>query len=55
MINKRIRLLCSHVSHAPLHFAFRDSGVAQRHGFELELDIVNVNLGEKPVKFPDGI
>jgi len=35
-------MLCSAISHMPLHFTFRDSGVAQKHGFELELDIARV-------------
>ncbi|MEE9145252.1 MAG: hypothetical protein V3U06_10850 [Candidatus Binatia bacterium] len=46
----KIRLLCSHVSHMPLHFVFRDSGVAQKHGFELEVDIINIKQGERPVR-----
>jgi NMT1/THI5 like len=38
----RIRILASHVSHTPLHFTFRDSGVAERYGFELEVDVARV-------------
>jgi hypothetical protein len=50
MALKKIRLHCSHVSHMPLHFTLRDSGVAQKHGFELEVDITNIRLGDRPAK-----
>lgn len=46
----KIRMLCSAISHMPLHFTFRDSGVAQKHGFELELDIARVSQGGRPVR-----
>ncbi len=38
----KIKLLSSSISHMPLHFVFRDSGVAEKHGFELDVDIVKV-------------
>jgi len=38
----RIRLFASHISHTPLHFIFRDSGVAEQYGFELEVDVARV-------------
>ena len=50
MVLKKIRLHCSHVSHMPLLFTLRDSGVAQKHGFELEVDIANFKLGDRPVR-----
>lgn len=54
MALKKIRLHCSHISHMPLHFTLRDSGVAQKHGFELDVDIANFKLGDRPVrKFSD--
>jgi hypothetical protein len=50
MALKKIRLLCSEISHMPLHFVFRDSGVVQKHGFELEIDVATVKLGDRPVR-----
>jgi ABC-type nitrate/sulfonate/bicarbonate transport system substrate-binding protein len=38
----KIKILASSISHMPLHFVFRDSGVAEKHGFELDVDIVKV-------------
>lgn len=48
MVRDKIRLLCSDLSHAPLHFTLRDSGIPETHGFELEVDIVRVQRGDKP-------
>ena len=39
---EKIKLLSSSISHMPLHFVFRDSGVAAKHGFELDVDIAKV-------------
>ena len=50
MVLSKIRLLCSDMSHMPLHFTFRDSGVTQKHGFELEVDIAEVKQGSRPVR-----
>ncbi len=50
MVLSKIRLLCSDISHMPLHFTFRDSGVTQKHGFELEVDIAEVKQGDRPVR-----
>jgi hypothetical protein len=45
---QKIKLLSSSISHMPLHFVFRDSGVAGKHGFELDVDIAKVpQLGKK--------
>ena len=46
----KIRMLCSDISHMPLHFTFRDSGVAEKHGFELEVDVARVSLGGRPAR-----
>jgi len=44
----KIKLLSSSISHMPLHFVFRDSGVAAKHGFELDVDIAKVpQMGKK--------
>jgi hypothetical protein len=50
MLTRKLRLLSSHISHMPLLFTLRDSGVTEKEGFELELDIVNVSLGQKPAR-----
>jgi hypothetical protein len=49
MALKKIRVLCSDMSHLPLHFAMRDSGAPQNHGFELEVDYVGT-VGERPLR-----
>ncbi|HEX9878649.1 MAG TPA: hypothetical protein VGB25_00475, partial [Candidatus Binatia bacterium] len=46
----KIRILCSDISHMSLHFVFRDSGVSQKHGFELEVDIAKYPQGGRPVR-----
>jgi ABC-type nitrate/sulfonate/bicarbonate transport system substrate-binding protein len=44
----KIKVLSSSISHMPLHFVFRDSGVAEKHGFELDVDIAKVpQMGKK--------
>jgi NMT1/THI5 like len=45
----KIRVLCSDMSHLPLHFTMRDSGVPQKHGFDLEVDYVGTT-GERPLR-----
>lgn len=56
MVLPRVRLLVSSVSHLPLHYIFRASGVTRKYGFDLDLDIVNVPQGNKPVrKFSDRV
>jgi len=46
----KIRMLCSDISHMPLHFTFRDSGVAQKHGFELEVDVARMSMEGRPAR-----
>jgi NMT1/THI5 like len=46
---EKIRLLCSAVSHMPLIFTLRDSGVTEKYGFELEVDIAGF---DRPGKLP---
>ncbi len=46
----KIRMLCSDISHMSLHFVFRDSGVSQKHGFELEVDITKFSQGGRPIR-----
>jgi hypothetical protein len=47
---QKIRLLCSAVSHMPLIFTFRDSGVTEKYGFELEVDIAGFSQPGKPAR-----
>jgi hypothetical protein len=52
MALKKIRVLCSDMSHLPLHFTMRDSGAPQKHGFDLEIDYVGT-MGERPLRSLD--
>ena len=45
---EKIKVLSSSISHMPLHTVFRDSGVAAKHGFELEVDVAKVPQRGKP-------
>jgi hypothetical protein len=38
-----VRLLCSDVSHMPLLSVWRDSGIAERHGIRLEVDVCGIS------------
>ena len=40
--SSKIKLLSSSISHMPLHFVLRDSGVTEKYGFELEVDVAKV-------------
>ena len=44
---EKIRLLCSAVSHMPLIFTLRDSGITEKYGFELEIDIAGFDRAGK--------
>jgi NMT1/THI5 like len=48
MIEPRIRMLSSHISHMALQYVWRDSGVTQRHGFDLEVDVCGVEIDGRP-------
>ena len=50
MLTQKLRLLSSHISHMPLLFTLRDSGVAEKEGIELEIDIVNIPSEQKPAR-----
>ena len=47
---EKIKVLSSSISHMPLHTVFRDSGVAEKHGFELEVDVAKVPQRGKPTR-----
>ena len=44
-----VRMLASDISHLPLLLAWRDSGVTQRHGFDLVVDVAHVERPGQPV------
>jgi len=46
----RIRLLCSDASHLPIHLTLRDSRIAEKYGFQYELDAVGVSRDGKPAR-----
>jgi len=48
MVKPVINMLASDISHMPLLVVWRDSGVTQRHGFELALDIANARQEGRP-------
>jgi hypothetical protein len=54
MVNPQVTMLCSAISHMPLHFVWRDSGVTQKHGFELKVDLAGAGLpGECRIPMSD--
>jgi len=48
MIEPRIRMLSSHISHMALQYVWRDCGVTQKQGFELEVDVCGVEIDGRP-------
>ncbi|HEY2989485.1 MAG TPA: ABC transporter substrate-binding protein [Candidatus Binatia bacterium] len=52
-LNNKVRMLCSDLSHMPLHTIFRHSGVTEKHGFELEVDIANIEVGGSIIKMSE--
>jgi hypothetical protein len=40
-------MLCSSASHMPLLYVWRDSGVTERHGFRLDIDVAGA---ERPAE-----
>lgn len=48
MVQDHIRMLCSDISHMPLLFVWSGSGVAEKHGFQLKVDVANVDLEGQP-------
>ena len=39
MVKPIINMLASEISHMPLHCVWRDSGVTQKHGFDLAVHV----------------
>jgi hypothetical protein len=46
MVKPQVRMLASIISHMPLHAVWRDSGVTQKHGFDLIVDACNVPMAD---------
>ncbi|HEY3303749.1 MAG TPA: ABC transporter substrate-binding protein [Candidatus Binatia bacterium] len=53
MALNKVRMLCSDISHMPLHTIFRHSGVTEKYGFELEVDIANLKTGDSVIKMSE--
>src|SRR5581483_9396618 len=47
-VNPKVTMLCSSISHMPLHFVWRDSGITQKHGFEMTVHVTNHSLNGEP-------
>ncbi len=53
-VKPQMKMLASDVSHLPLLYVWRDSGVTRKHGFELELAAANVEIpGQQFVPMDD--
>lgn len=48
MIKPTINMLASEISHMPLHTVWRDSGVTQKHGFDLVVHVANADVPNQP-------
>ncbi len=48
MAKSNISMLCSDISHMPLLYVWRDSGAAEKHGFELSVHIASVEVPGQP-------
>jgi hypothetical protein len=48
MIESQIRMLSSHISHMALQYVWRDSGVCEKQGFELVVDVCGVEIDGNP-------
>jgi hypothetical protein len=43
-VKPQVKMLASEISHTPLLFVWRESGVTQRHGFDLEVAVANFEI-----------
>jgi len=48
MVKPKMKMLCSDFSHMALHYIWRDSGVTQKHGFDLQVDIAGMEIAGQP-------
>jgi hypothetical protein len=44
MVKPQVNMLSTGISHTPLLFVWRDSGVTHQHGFELHVDVTSVKI-----------
>jgi hypothetical protein len=47
-VKPTINLLASEISHMPLLFVWRDSGVTEKHGFKLDVKVANFEIPGQP-------
>jgi len=53
-VNATVRMLASHISHMAFLYVWRDSGVTQKQGFDLTVDVTGKNVpGQEFRGFPD--
>jgi len=53
-IPQQIKMLCSDISHMPLHLVWMHSGVAEQHGFELVVHSARAPIpGREPIQMRD--
>src|SRR5437764_4027666 len=51
MVNPKVKMLCSSISHMPLLYVWQMSGVTQQHGFELSVDVTSAKVpGQRFIK-----
>ena len=48
MVKPIIKMLASEISHMPLHYVWRDSGVTDKHGFKLEVHVARAEVPGQP-------
>ena len=48
MVKPVVNMLASEISHMPLLFVWRDSGVTQEHGFDLVVHVANAEISGQP-------
>ena len=54
MVKPIVNMLASHISHMPLHYVWRDSGVTQEQGFDLVVHITAQKVSGQPfIDFPE--
>src|SRR5207244_1116649 len=53
-VKPNVNMLCSHISHMAFLFVWRDSGVTQKQGFDLHVDVTGKQIpGQTFRGFPD--
>ena len=53
-VKPTVRMLASHISHMAFLYVWRDSGVTQKQGFDLTVDVTGKNVpGQEFRGFPD--